>query len=130
MSIISFVIFATVALATVLFSLLLGLINSRRKSANFDLSYGNQLLAYTIEENHNQNYSPNNRISEYDESDNFLVDYDKRQDFEPINQIADSDSGYSMSKRNFSVAGSRLIVVKPSSKIEPMRNRQIKLQFK
>ncbi len=130
MPVLSFVIFAAVALVTVLFSLFIALVISRRKNSNFDSSYGNQLLKYTIEDNHNNNLNPNNRISEYDESDSFVVDRSERQVSEPLNQVTESDPYYSLSKRHFTVAGSRLIAVKPSRIIEPIQNRQIRLQFK
>ncbi len=130
MSIVSFVIFAVVALLTVLFSLFIALIISRRKNSNFEASHANQLLSYTIEDNQNQNFNSNVRISEYDEYENFVSDRDERPASEVINQNSESDPYYSLSKRNFTIAGSRLIPAKPSRIVEPVQNRQIRLQFK
>ncbi|MBK7866816.1 MAG: hypothetical protein IPJ75_07415 [Ignavibacteriales bacterium] len=130
MPVLSFAIFAAVAVVTVLFSLFIALILSRRKDSSFDLAYGHQLLRYTIEDNHSHDLNSNNRISEYDESDDFNMDQREREFSEPTYRAVEQDTYYSLSKRNFSVSGSRLIAVKPTNIIEPVLNRQIRLQFK
>ena len=130
MTVLSFVIFAVVALVTVLFSLFIALVISRRKNPNIDDYYGNQLSRYTIEENQNQNFRLNNRISEYDESDSFVIERGDSDAYDSKYQDDESDVYYSLSKRNFTVAGSRVITVKPSRIVEPVQNRQIRLQFK
>lgn len=130
MPVLSFAIFAAVAVVTVLFSISIALVLSRRKDSSFDLPYGHQLLRYTIEDNHNHNLNSNNRISEYDETDNYVVEKQEIQVSEPLYEVQEDDTFYSLSKRNFSVSGSRLIAVKPSRIIEPVLNRQIRLQFK
>ncbi|MBK6678693.1 MAG: hypothetical protein IPI12_11020 [Ignavibacteriales bacterium] len=130
MTVLSFVIFAVVALVTVLFSLFIALVISRRKNPNIDDYYGNQLSRYTIEENQNQNFRLNNRISEYDESDSFVIERGDSDAYDAKYQDDESDVYYSLSKRNFTVAGSRVVTVKPSRIVEPVQNRQIRLQFK
>jgi hypothetical protein len=130
MTVLSFVIFAVVALVTVLFSLFIALVISRRKNPNIDDYYGNQLSRYTIEENQNQNFRLNNRISEYDESDSFVIERGDSDAYDSKYQDDESDVYYSLSKRNFTVAGSRVVTVKPSRIVEPVQNRQIRLQFK
>jgi ABC-type multidrug transport system fused ATPase/permease subunit len=130
MTVLSFVIFAVVALVTVLFSLFIALVISRRKNPNIDDYYGNQLSRYTIEENQNQNFRLNNRISEYDESDSFVIERGDSDAYDAKYQDDESDVYYFLSKRNFTVAGSRVVTVKPSRIVEPVQNRQIRLQFK
>lgn len=129
MPVLSFAIFVAVALVTVLFSLFIALIISKKKNGAVDYPAG-QLSGYTIEENHNQNFILNNRISEYDESEYIVIDRGDRQTSEASNPDADSDNSYSLSKRNFTVAGSRVVTIKPSRIIEPVQTRQIRLQFK
>ncbi|GAB1441176.1 hypothetical protein MASR2M39_00100 [Ignavibacteriales bacterium] len=130
MSLVSFVIFIVVAFVTILFSLFLAFILSRRKSSNFETSSENQSLRYATEENHNQSFRSNIRITDFDDSDNFVTDRGDRQIAGVRNNDFVYDPSSYLSKRNFTVAGSRVVSIEPSRIVEPVEYREIRLQFK